>query len=374
MGLFDTLRYKKDLERLEKSAREEPSTENFLSLIKKYISLGDQDNALRVAKQAVDQFADADDVFEIYCKLRRQQAQEEIETLKKNLKQRPTPSAFAQLAEIYKDLREDETAMKYCRQSIETFPNDDRSYCILGELRLRRFYSDFLRKDAQLAITHLEKAYELNIRNYRSLIALSKIYLQIGMVQKARQRLKSILLFAPEDENVKKLLDISANVPKPPHEDVDALLHQVESQRRLHYSLDRENAPVALSILSHEIFQEALESIKGAEGLLSLLICDEDGNLIARYAKENIDAHTYFEVTVAIYQTVQDSSRQMDVGRFQKAELEGPFGNIHIVSSDGVVYMAVGEFSVKSEILRKHLQQLLKAVSINAAKNTTKNR
>ena len=374
MGIFDNLRYKKDLERLEKLARETPSIENFLSLIKKYISLGDQDNALRVAKQAIEQFTDADDIFEIYCKLRRQQAQEEIENLKKNLKQRPTSAAFAQLADIYRDLREDETSMKYCRQSIEMFPNDDRAYCILGELRLRRFYNDFLKKDAQLSMTNLEKAYELNTRNYRSLLALSRFYLQIGMVQKARQRLKSILLFAPEDENVKKLLDISANVPKPPNEDVDALLHQVEAQRRLHYSLDRENASVALSTLSHEIFQEALESLKGAEGLLSLLICDEDGNLIARYSKENIDVYTYYEVTVSIYQTVQESSRQMDVGRFQKAEVEGPFGNIHIMASDGIVYMAIGETSTKSEIIRKYLQQLLKNISANAGKNTSKNR
>ncbi len=374
MGIFDTLRYKKDLERLEKMARETPSTENFLSLIKKYISLGDQDNALRVAKQAIDQFPEADEVFEIYSKLRRQQSQDEIESLKRNLKQRPTPAVFSQLAEIYKDLREDETAMKYCRQSIELFPNDDRCYCILGELRLRRFYSDLLAKDAQIAITNLEKAYEINTRNYRSLLSLSKFYLQIGMVQKARQRLKNILLFAPEDENVKKLLDVSSNVPKPPHEDMDVLLHQIEAQRRLHYNLDRENVPGVPTPVNHEIFQEALENLKGAEGLLSLLVCDEDGNLIARYAKENIDVYTYYEVSVSIYQTVQDSSRQMDLGRFQKAEIEGPFGNIHIMAADGVIYMAIGETLVKNETLRKYLQHLTKTISVNTGKIAAKNR
>ena len=378
MGIFDTLRYKKDLERLEKTAREIPSTENFLALIKKYMSLGDQDNALRVAKQAIDQFTEAEDIFEIYSKLRRQQAQEEIENLKKILKQRPTPNAFTQLAEIYKDLREDETAMKYCRQAIEMFPNDDRAYCILGELRLRRFYSDLLAKDGQIAMTNLEKAFELNIKNYRSLLALSKFYLQIGMVQKARQRLKNILLFAPEDENVKKFLDVSANVPKPPNEDIDVLLHQIESQRRLHYSLDKENQPVILSSssssLSPEIFQEALETLKGSEGLICLIICDEDGNLIARYARENIDIYTYYEVMVSIYQTVQDSSRQMDLGRFQKTEVEGPFGNIYIVVSDGIVYMSMGESSAKSDCLKKYLQQLIKNISFNTGKIAIKNR
>lgn len=372
MGIFDTLRYKKELERLEKAAKETPSVNTLGALIKKYIALGDFDNALRVARAALEQFPDSDEIFELYSKLRRQQATEEIENLKKALKQRPTSTAFAQLAEIYKDLREEELSIRYCKQAVELFPNDDNAYQILGELRLRRFYKDLLIKDAQIAMSNLEKAYEINNRNYRALLALAKFYLQIGMVQKARQRLKSILLFAPEDENVKKILEISANVPKPPHEDLDLLLHQVEVQRRLHYSLDRENNTVPIPVYTPEILQEAMEGLKYAEGLISLLICDEDGNLIARYAKENIDIYTYYEVAVSIYQTVQDSSRQMDLGRFQKTEIDGPFGNIHILSTEGIVYMAFGESILKNDQMRKYLQQLIARVSLQTSKGSGK--
>lgn len=194
MGLFDNLRQKKELEKLEKAARETPSPNTISNLVKKYREIGDLDNALRVAKTGVAQFPDSDIVFDLYSRLRKNQAQDEIETLRKIIEQRPNPSAFSQLAEIYKDLRDEELAMKYCRQAIELFPNDDSPYLIIGELRLRRFYKDYFVKDGQLAIDNLEKAYNINKKNYKALIALSRFYLQVGAITKARQRLKSILL------------------------------------------------------------------------------------------------------------------------------------------------------------------------------------
>jgi tetratricopeptide (TPR) repeat protein len=373
MGLFDK-KQKKEIERLEEEASKNPSPQILTSLIKKLWEMGNKEKALRIAQDAIGHFPESDNIFDLYSRLRKDQSQNEIETLRKLTEERPTPAAFAQLAEIYKDLRDEESALRYCRQAIEKFPHDDSTYRIIGELRLRRFYKDFLVKDGQLAIENLEKAFEINSKNYKSLLALAKMYLQIGAVTKARQRLKSILLFAPEDETVKKILDKSNKIAKPLHEDVDILLQMVEEKKGLLVDLQEggniAHLPMDMLAANPEIFQKPLEAVKNFDGLQCVIICDKEGTLIAHYAKESIDYKTYYEVASSIYQTVQDSSRQMDLGRFQRVQIEGAFGSIQIVSAEGVVYVGFGAKNVKGEQIHKYLQKLISVVSLQTKQGT----
>ena len=356
---------KKELKRLEEAARRTPSPNTFSALIKKLIQTGDEERALQEAEQAKLQFPDSDEIFDLYSRLKKAQVHVQIENLKKITEERPTPAAYAQLAEIYKDLREEENSLKYCRQAIEKFPNDDSPYLIMGELRLQRFYKDLLIKDGQIAIENLEKAAELNNKNYKALVTLSKIYLQIGAISKSREKLRAILKFAPEDDNIKKMLEVSNKVSKPSHEDVDILLQVVEDQRKLYYNLGEKKEEQKIDLTSLlPIFQNALESLKETECLACVLICDIEGNLIAHHAREGIDLNTYYEIASSIYQTVQDSSRQMDIGRFQRCQIEGDFGSIHIAGSEGVVYIAFGSVQEKAKLIYKHLKKLMSKVSL----------
>jgi len=362
MGIFDAIKIKKDLERLEKAAQEDPTAYNLTALVKRYWELNDIDNAIRVAKQALDRFPDVDEVFEIYSRLRKNQAQTEIDTLKKLIEERPNPAIFAQLSEIYMDLRDEDTALHYCRKSIEMFPNDDSAYLIIGELRLRRFYMDLLVKDGRLAMEYLEKTIEINNKNYKALVALAKFYLQIGMISKARQRLKNILLFAPEDDNVKDLLEISFKIPKPEHEDLDFLLQWIEDQRKLHYKLEKATQSVILT-LSEEMFQEALQTFQYFPGIQIFLVCNEAGELLTYYNRSNSDIALAHNTAMTFHRAIQGSSRQMDIGRFHKSELECPFGNIHIMNSEGVVYILFTTAEIKRDQIRKAIQEFIVKVS-----------
>lgn len=369
MGLFDNLKLKRELERLEEAVRKSPSPANYCALIKKYRDSEEKDKAEKAlfwAQQGIEQFPDADDVFELYFRLRKTEVQKEIETLTQVIQTRPTPVAYAQLAEIYKDLREEETALKYCRQAIQKFPQDDSPYLIIGQLRLRRFYKDYIAKDGHLALENLEKASQINSRNYKSLLSMAKLYLQIGALTKARQKLKNILLFAPEDGDVKNLIELSTKIPKPAHEDVDILLQIVEQERKLYHYLDTTQQESVSSPPVEEIVQ-ALESCQNIleknAGILCLLICDKDGNLISHYAREGADFNTYYEVASSIFQNVQDSSRQMDFGRFQRGQIEGPFGNICLIGTKGIAFTSFCTPAVKPEQNFKYLQKLVNVIA-----------
>lgn len=359
MGLFES-KPKKDLERLEKAAYEDPTSYNLTALVKKYWELNDEENAIRVAKQALDRFPDVDEIFEIYSRLRKNKSQKEIETLKKMIEERPTPNLFAQISEIYTDLRDEDTAIYYCRKAMDMFPNDDNAYLIIGELRLRRFYMDFLAKDGILAMENLEKASEINNKNYKALLALAKFYLQIGLVNKARQRLKNILLFAPEDDNARELLELSFKIPKPSHEDLDFLLQSIEDQRQLYYKLDKETSIIAITPTA-EMFREPLESLKDMPGINLFLVCEEGtAKLITHYQKDDSqNLQAVHEIASNIYKAVQISSHQMDLGRFHKSELEGKFGSLHILTSEHVVYIIFANPEIKRDQVRKYIQDFI---------------
>jgi predicted regulator of Ras-like GTPase activity (Roadblock/LC7/MglB family) len=229
---------------------------------------------------------------------------------------------------------------------------------------LRRFYKDFVAKDGQISTTNLEKAVDINQRNYKALVVLAKFYMQIGAIKRAEDKLTKILRFAPDDDKVKEMLETCKKIAKPSYEDVDILLHMAEEQRRLYFSLEKDKTEgVPSALLSPDFFQTPLESLKNSEGLLCLLICSEEGKLIAHYAKENIDITSLYEVASSIYQIVQDSSRQMDMGRFQRCQIDGPWGTLHIIGAEGLVYAGVGTREVKQEQISKYVQHFISKVA-----------
>ncbi len=363
MGIFESIKNKKELEKLEKAAKEDPTSYNLTVLVKKYWEIGDIDNAIRIAKQALDSFPDVDEVFEIYSRLRKNQAQKEIEALKKMIEERPSPSVFAQIAEVYTDLRDEDTTLKYCRDSIEMFPKDDSAYLIIGELRLRRFYMDLLEKDGRLAMENLERAYEINNKNYKALISLAKFYLQIGMLSKAQQRLKSIALFAPEDDVVRELSEVLKKIPQPPHQNLDFLLQSIEDQHQLHYKLEKDTS--SKITITPEIFIEPLEGLKEMTGVRVLLICSKSGNLINSYKKDDVETiDLVYEIGMSIFNAIQESSKQMDLGRFHKSELETPIGSFHFIISEEVIYIFLSQENVRRDQMRKHIQEFLVKVAI----------
>jgi len=76
MELFASLQKKRDLERLEQQLKERPTQENFLVLIKKYQGLGDLFSALRVAKQAIQEFPNEEELSQIYYNLKKSTAKQ----------------------------------------------------------------------------------------------------------------------------------------------------------------------------------------------------------------------------------------------------------------------------------------------------------
>lgn len=350
--------WKKNLEDTVKTA---PTIENYTALVKSLKIKGDVAKAWEYIEQAKQKFPKVRGIVDLYISLARVKWRPEIERLKKLIHQGVISPALVQLAEIYKELGEEEEALSLCLKAIENSPNDDTPHYILGQIRLGRFYKDFLERDGLIAREHLEKSFEINPQHYKSLLALAKFYLQVGAIKKAQQRLSKILTFAPEDENIHNLISICNEVEKSQIEDIEILLSSIEQDRKLFYDLEGSRQKREI-IISPDVFQNALDSLATVLEIECLLICDEEGILIAHYAQENVDFNIYYEVSVGIHQNVQHSSRQMDIGKFQRSEISGLFGCIQMIAVNNILYTAFGSSETKSNLVYRKLQNFISQV------------
>jgi len=353
---------KDNFEQLEKAVRKAPSPTNYSELITQYQNAGKADKALSTANQAIYYFPDSEEICDLYYRIKKKQVQAQIDNLRYVIESNPTPVAYAQLAEIYGDLRDQDTALSLCRESIEKFPNDDATHLVIGEIRAERFYSDFQERNGKLAIESLEKACDINPQNYRALLCLSKLYLQIGAISKAIQKLKDILLFSPGDEIVEQLLKTANQIKKPAHEDQYILFQKIEQDGKLFMLLEDSKQTTIRPIDRPEVFEKPLNALNKVSSIICLLVCDRDGTLVAHHAKDGVDYNTCYEIAASIFQTIQESSRQMDIGQFQHSQIEGAFGVIHIVSLQEVVYIVFGFKEVKPLEVYKELQSFVSSV------------
>lgn len=348
MGLFDGRKKRREIERLENEVRDRPSPEAIVSLTEKYIAQGEIDNAFAAARRGLDAFPKSEKIFHVYTYLKKTEAQYEIRALKRIIETQPNPAAYSQLAEIYLDLTETERALEVCRDCIQKFPDSDTPYLQVGQIRLARWRQDLLARDGLMAVENFERAIRLNETNYKALRLLSEMALQIGAVSHAMSKLKAILLFAPDDQEVKDLLEYALSRPRPDHEDLDSLFRKVQQGGNLPNigeallsNRDVKTKPPSQTKTKGpdlDSLSEGFESLIGKQGFAAAVVLDPEGEVIlSRRSDKQVPREEWGAVGQAIVEASRDACQRMNIGRFFKGQVEGPEGTIFLVASEGYV-------------------------------------
>ncbi|MBI4612571.1 MAG: tetratricopeptide repeat protein [Planctomycetes bacterium] len=292
MGFFDRLRQKRETETLEQALRANPSPALHVELAEHLIAAGDVERAFEIARAGKEAFPASEAVFQLYASLKKRQSQDQIRALQRQIETAPSASTYGQLAALYREVHEEERAIDLCREAIEKYPADDGPHQVLGEIRLARFHAEKHRRDGRLAIDHLEKAAERNEKNYKALLALARLYLEIGAVGHCLKRVRQIQTFAPADPALSELLDRAAACPKPETEDLDELLRQVESAGKMTVRIDAtrtKKAPrttqkkrlAARTGFDPERVEREIDSLRHLSGVSAVGFLGEDGRLLA---------------------------------------------------------------------------------------------
>lgn len=339
MGLFDRLKQKKEIERLEATVRGNPSPKAYLELSERYISTGDIDKAFRLVDSGLRAFPKSNDLLQRLVSLRKRRNQEEIRELSGQIASSPSAQAYARLASLYREIDEEERCLDLLREAVDKFPAADSPHQILGEMRLERFRLDHYHRDGKLAIDHLEKAIERNETNYKALLALAKLLLEIGAVGHALKRIREIQAFAPSDPAVDEVLRAAEQCPRGQVEDVDELLRRVENQGRMIFPLappkDPRTRALARAIdytADVEMAQRGLEQLAALPGFVAGSLTGGNGTIALHGGGE-----AFGPAVTDFVETVGRHVRRMDIGNLTQAQIDGAFGQVYLSRIDPFV-------------------------------------
>lgn len=344
MGLFDRLRKSRELARLRRNARREPSPATFGELAERFIALGQTDDALRVAEQGLHVFPNSERLAQVRLFAKKKRLTGQIRRLREDILRRPSPLAYTQLAEIYRELGNDDDALGMASECAERFPLNENPYLIEGEIRLERFLRDQIARDAELAEQALAKVVRLNAHNVKAHTLLAELHYLVGALDTCRAHLRSILTIMPTARDAAEMLgriDGIADAPLPYEgaglrewaqavEESGEFAHSPASFPSEHPHLTggprRGTTHVDAAGLAAEI-----ASLAEQPGVRNAVVLDPDDRVLAQHAVDgSLGATQFAELVAAIRTTSDDASRRMDTGALVRAEIEGPGGNVTV--------------------------------------------
>ena len=233
MGLFDGTK-RRHLNDLEREVLANPTPQNMVSLIERYMAAGDEAKALEMARKSVEKFPNSEKVQTTFQNVRRIQLQAEITEISKALRRSPGKSLYERLASIYHiELGNRTKAFETALEGLAKFPQSDGLHLISGLIRMDRFHTDFLGNDFTEAIHHFEKAASINSNNYKSLVNCARLFAEAGAFYKAKPILEQVLRANPGDTNAESLFQfINENLDKAAP-NLDDAVAEIETRREL---------------------------------------------------------------------------------------------------------------------------------------------
>jgi tetratricopeptide (TPR) repeat protein len=343
VGILGKLQRSRALAKLRRHARNVPSPASFGALAERHVALGQIDLALKTAEEGLAVFPNSERLAAVRLFAKKKRLTGQIRRLRDDLQRRPSPVAFTQLAEIYRELGDPEAALELATECSERFPLNESPYLIQGEIRLERFLSDGIAKDAIIAEKALSKVVRLNGHNVKAHLFLAEVYNLVGALPKCRQHLRSVLAIVPGARDVQLFLK---NLPSAEHEtpgqkDFEELARAIEGGYGFaadpfefpseHPYMGNRIRPQSSLSIDLESLKEEVVRLGTKPGVRNSIILDRDGEFLADFTDANsLSRRQFCQLVNSINNTADEASRRMDTGALVRAEIEGPFGSMTV--------------------------------------------
>jgi len=370
MGLFDSKR--RLLEELEREVLSNPTPQNLVLLVERYMAAGDDRKALEIARKAVEKFPDSEKVQNTFQNVRRLQLQSEIQDLNRLLRKNPNKSHYERLADIYhRELGNRTKAFETALEGLTKFPSSDGLHMVAGQIRMDRFHQDFVQNDFVEAVRHFERAVSINPRNYKALVSLGRLYAEVGAYSRAKPVLEQALRTSPGDEHAERLLQkVNENLGNTVR-NLDDALAEIESRRaltaegqelrRLFEPVPRGTEPPQVSPAKIEGFLVGFEAMNGYK---CSAVLTRDGACVAAHTRGMLPRERFTRLLQEIYRCSEEASRKMDIGTFVNGEIETSAGRVAIAEWKSFIVGILADHPAKKEDLDGAIEKFTSFLSV----------
>jgi len=368
MGLFDT---RKRLEALEQEVQRGPTPVNMVSLIEKYMAVGEEAKALDWARQAVEKFPDSEKCSATYENIQKLRLQHQIVQLNQTIRRNPSIEPYEQLATLYlQDLGNRNKAYELALEGLNKFPRSDGLHLICGQVRMERFHSDFLANDFMEAVRHFETAAEVNPANGRAHLNLGRLYAEAGAYDRGKTELDSLVRLGELDANSDRLHRL-VGARAPQSVDLDEALQQIELRRGLTAEGLELRKIFEPSPRGGTILQVSAVKIEGflarfgtMPGYRASAVVAGGGEALATHTTGKVAKDRFVQLVQAIVRCCEEASRRMDIGAFVHAEIETNMGRVSIASWKNMVIGILADVPAKKGEVDAAIEKFVEFLSV----------
>lgn len=348
MAIVERLKRWRDVARLRRQVRANPSPTTYAELAERLVALDEHDEAVSVADEGLSLYPHADRLSHVRLFVKKSRMTGQIRKLREDIQRRPTPLAFAQLAQLYRELGSHDEALAIAAQGAERFPLSESSYLMQGEIRMDRFRTELIAKDAVVAESALRQVLRLNNHNVTAHLRLAEVYHLVGMRAECAVHLREVLLITPDARDVEEFLAAdAAALPSPPPEDpFEDLAARVQTAASFAgdpaafpspRTGDEAPAQGAAASLDGPALRAAMAAFSEHEGLRNAVLLDQVGQVVADHATADAIAKNHFaELVAEVRDAADDAARRMDQGSLVRADIEGPGMNLVVTRVRGL--------------------------------------
>jgi len=336
------------LKKLEAEAEDNPSPESLAALAEKHMELGEFDQALLVADRGLQTFKGATRLRDIVQFVRKRQSQNRVKHLRDEIRVKPSPLTYTQLAGVYRELGDIEQALEVLSECTEKFPDDRPAFRLLGQVRLENFLQDVIAYDGLHALEALRRVQSLDATDSQARLHLAQLYYAVGANALSAAELRAELEANPTALDVKGFLE---DLGEPPRLDegvtVESLIERCEESGSLTNTLQgfpRAKPGIVQRTASAPKVNPAAVMAKvreaaGTPGLLNLAILERGGAPVASHAEpDGMEDAVFLDLAGGILAVAQEASRRMDIGSLVQGSVALGKGGLSFVRRRGYAF------------------------------------
>lgn len=357
MNLFRLIKLSRELSRMEKTARANPSPSTFIDLAQVYINLGWHAHTMRVAEEGLLLFPQSDELRKVHDFASRNLLKHRVHELQEKLSKAPTPKTYRELAETYAEVGDGAAVVSTCQTCLRRFPDDVETHLLLAEQKIQSFYRTLQASHGREAVRSLLKVLELDRANIKAHKRLAEVYFRIGAGRLAREHIDYLKSRYPHDEEVELLTkEIDAGLSD--GEDLERQFASVQQQGSLaNRAVPKKPKQQIASDAAIAGIREGLARIIEMAGVGKAAYIRGTKALVKGEIRDGKDP--FLKTVRVVAKASQRAARRMDLGNFSKAVLDGTFGHICICSLGEVCAAVQCDKGTRVEIITADLQELV---------------